>query len=557
MQWLTCWKYIRFVSGSNDGQHEENMLFMKKTDICLSDADIKLLKKGSGYFFEDGNEKASEEIFNELYRKYGCNVMLLDWYLPILSYINKDRAIQVMSECGVDSIGALVARTKIFLDNGKYAAAKKILDQLVKTKEAMPWACYFGFALHAMKFCSTGLQDDFDAAWDFIFTFNCDGEKLERSLRRRALSLIGRICVGIVRRPDGAELDLIAFNLSREFCLFEDLFFNLCGKQFREPKQIALLQKRKKHIVSFDRIKSKYERLFHDNDLAGLRWQGILHFINFNVSDEDYEKAYEFFSKAVSLGDVESEGYLGFIFNMLGKCHFNPEKATDLLYEGAGEGDMASIRFLAKFSLASAKRFLEYKDIEKSRKFLDRAVFSLKCGAASYDSACMSELGCLYASGSDIVGDNADFNSVVRSVVRKDKVKATKFLKEAMDLGDCNAVCFFGMMLLEEKKPRKSKNKTCKSKKDFFDISEMEGLGFSNLPASYLYVNPADDLQADDMIDEKEVEGLSYIKKSAESGSVLGMYKLGCCYSDGTGTKRNYKEALKWLEKSINFGGGA
>ena len=51
---------------------------------------------------------------------------------------------------------------------------------------------------------------------------------------------------------------------------------------------------------------------------------------------------------------------------------------------------------------------------------------------------------------------------------------------------------------------------------------------------------------------EKHLNGIQ--NKSANNGYDSGQYKLGLCYENGIGTKKDYNKAFEWYLKSANNG---
>jgi TPR repeat protein len=53
---------------------------------------------------------------------------------------------------------------------------------------------------------------------------------------------------------------------------------------------------------------------------------------------------------------------------------------------------------------------------------------------------------------------------------------------------------------------------------------------------------------------EKPAKAFTYFKADAEDGNIDSQHELGLCLIEGTGTSKNYKEAVLWLERAA-YGG--
>jgi len=53
---------------------------------------------------------------------------------------------------------------------------------------------------------------------------------------------------------------------------------------------------------------------------------------------------------------------------------------------------------------------------------------------------------------------------------------------------------------------------------------------------------------------EKPAKAFTYFKADAENGNIDSQHELGLCLIEGTGTSKNYKEAVLWLERAA-YGG--
>ncbi len=49
-------------------------------------------------------------------------------------------------------------------------------------------------------------------------------------------------------------------------------------------------------------------------------------------------------------------------------------------------------------------------------------------------------------------------------------------------------------------------------------------------------------------------EAVECWKKSAEEGSYLAMYNLGCAYYVGDGVEQSYEESIRWFEEAVEHG---
>ncbi|MDR1485938.1 MAG: hypothetical protein LBT09_14095 [Planctomycetaceae bacterium] len=52
----------------------------------------------------------------------------------------------------------------------------------------------------------------------------------------------------------------------------------------------------------------------------------------------------------------------------------------------------------------------------------------------------------------------------------------------------------------------------------------------------------------------KKPDSVESLKVEAEKGNAEAQFKLGVCYLDGEGVKKDYAEAVKWLRKVAEQG---
>ncbi|MBQ3366425.1 MAG: SEL1-like repeat protein [Acidaminococcaceae bacterium] len=243
----------------------------------------------------------------------------------------------------------------------------------------------------------------------------------------------------------------------------------------------------------------------------------------------DYEKAFQWYSKAAALGDAEGQ------YN-LGKCYYdgtgveeNKRKAVYWFKKSANQNYVKACEFLGDcYKYAYGVN----KDIWEAAKWYEIAVKKDSVHA-------IMELGLLYYDGDDFIKDYEKAYNLLSKLEGKNTnrfvFKRNKRLTGSAfaALGDCY---YFG----------RGTQVNYKQAIKLFEIAADAGSDYAlySLGICYEYGRGV----------EKNKDSLKkafgYYKKAADNGDIVSQNKVGKMHLNGEGIEKDLKEALSWYMKA-------
>lgn len=265
----------------------------------------------------------------------------------------------------------------------------------------------------------------------------------------------------------------------------------------------------------------------------------------------DFEAAYNHFEKALELGKVEANFYLGVLYDWEGYPEQDYEKARTY-YEAAGENPYAYI------SLG----FLYYNgqgvdaDKAKGKEYFDNAI-ALECMDGYYGlgdvatdeedyAAAMDNYNMAAENGTEILYIESAMIGIGNLYqngrgVAIDYAKAMEWFQKAADLGFADAMNNIGVLYAN-------------------------GLGVDQDSAKALeyYQKAAEQKPNNEVLicnigiiyfgGEDYTNAMEWFQKAADLGSADASFLIGYMYVEGLGIEQDYTKAMEWYLKAADLG---
>lgn len=267
--------------------------------------------------------------------------------------------------------------------------------------------------------------------------------------------------------------------------------------------------------------------------------------------DPSIQESMKWFDKAASKGDVESMGWMGWLY--LGNKGYQKEedKAFKWLKRACEAGDYTSMYFLA----------MCYRRGTGVKVNLNKSVQWLENGVNAQASNCMYELGLMYLDGIDGVEKNerkaayymemsakhnekrgmyylGNFYNQGRGV-EKDKLKALEWWKKSAEAGCTDAKYELGVAYLRWNFTPDPK---CYYKDGVFwlESADKEGNKKAAQELGVFYEKKINDIET----------AIKWYKKAADLESDMAKFSLGIIYTQ----QKQGAEAVKWFTKAADAG---
>lgn len=218
-----------------------------------------------------------------------------------------------------------------------------------------------------------------------------------------------------------------------------------------------------------------FQKAANNGDAYSYAWIAKIYYYG-NGCAQNYEEAFKWFLKAANAGQTVVYGWLGLVYYEGKGCNKNYGEAIKWLKKAAENGDSSCYGYLGS-------SYYELQDFQEAFKWTSKAV-------ENGDIASNTGLGIMYVNG---LG------------TERNEKKALDCFKKAASIGDRFACFWLGSM--------------------YFD-----GKGTS--------IN--------------EAEGFKWTQKAAEKGYVGSYIALGFCFEEGKGIGKNIDEAITWYKKAYD-----
>lgn len=218
-----------------------------------------------------------------------------------------------------------------------------------------------------------------------------------------------------------------------------------------------------------------FQKAANNGDAYSYAWIAKIYYYG-NGCAQNYEEAFKWFLKAANAGQTVVYGWLGLVYYEGKGCNKNYGEAIKWLKKAAENGDSSCYGYLGS-------SYYELQDFQEAFKWTSKAV-------ENGDIASNTGLGIMYVNG---------FGT------ERNEKKALDCFKKAASIGDAFACFWLGSM--------------------YFD-----GKGTS--------IN--------------EAEGFKWTQKAAEKGYVGSYIALGFCFEEGKGIGKNIDEAITWYKKAYD-----
>lgn len=218
-----------------------------------------------------------------------------------------------------------------------------------------------------------------------------------------------------------------------------------------------------------------FQKAANNGDAYSYAWIAKIYYYG-NGCAQNYEEAFKWFLKAANAGQTVVYGWLGLVYYEGKGCNKNYGEAIKWLKKAAENGDSSCYGYLGS-------SYYELQDFQEAFKWTSKAV-------ENGDIASNTGLGIMYVNG---LG------------TERNEKKALDCFKKAASIGDAFACFWLGSM--------------------YFD-----GKGTS--------IN--------------EAEGFKWTQKAAEKGYVGSYIALGFCFEEGKGIGKNIDEAITWYKKAYD-----
>lgn len=164
---------------------------------------------------------------------------------------------------------------------------------------------------------------------------------------------------------------------------------------------------------------SGYKDLVRDNDPKAMHELGIIYLKGDGIA-KNLNKAYELFSKASSLGNLESTYLLGKIYLSKNTKYHNLIKAYNTFVDGANKGHGKSQLMIARFLLMGE---IVDKDYEKALHY-----FRLASKQKEYEANCY--IAYMYASGTGVFPNFGRAHTFAKDEYKKGNKLCVKVWKD-------------------------------------------------------------------------------------------------------------------------------
>lgn len=220
-----------------------------------------------------------------------------------------------------------------------------------------------------------------------------------------------------------------------------------------------------------------FQKAANNGDAYSYAWIAKIYYYG-NGCAQNYEEAFKWFLKAANAGQTVVYGWLGLVYYEGKGCNKNYGEAIKWFKKAAENGDSSCYGYLGS-------SYYELQDFQEAFKWTSKAV-------ENGDIASNTGLGIMYVNG---LG------------TERNEKKALDCFKKAASIGDAFACFWLGSM--------------------YFD-----GKGTS--------IN--------------EAEGFKWTQKAAEKGYVGSYIALGFCFEKGKGTEKDFSEAIIWYKRAYDKG---
>lgn len=218
-----------------------------------------------------------------------------------------------------------------------------------------------------------------------------------------------------------------------------------------------------------------FQKAANNGDAYSYAWIAKIYYYG-NGCAQNYEEAFKWFLKAANAGQTVVYGWLGLVYYEGKGCNKNYGEAIKWLKKAAENGDSSCYGYLGS-------SYYELQDFQEAFKWTSKAV-------ENGDIASNTGLGIMYVNG---LG------------TERNEKKALDCFKKAASIGDAFACFWLGSM--------------------YFDGKDTS-------------IN--------------EAEGFKWTQKAAEKGYVGSYIALGFCFEEGKGIGKNIDEAITWYKKAYD-----
>ena len=269
---------------------------------------------------------------------------------------------------------------------------------------------------------------------------------------------------------------------------------------------------------------------------------------------KDLEAAYNYFEKALELGKIDANFYLGVLYDWEGYPENDPEKARSY-YEAAGENPYAYI------SLGQIYYFGQEKeaDQEKGKEYYDKAI-NLGCTDAYFGLGQMAQAEEDYATAMDNymkeIEEGTEQLYIANSMlcvgslyysgagVEQNYDTAIEWYEKAAKLNNTKAMYNIGWTYTQEGVANGQKA---------IEWYEMAAeLNYSDAMASL-----GDLYRLGNLVEQDFSKAIEWYEKAAALNNSYAINELGYVYQFGEGVEVDYEKAFEYYEKAAELGNRA
>jgi hypothetical protein len=351
----------------------------------------------------------------------------------------------------------------------------------------------------------------------------------------------------------------------------------------------------KKHLEEkqYDKALSQF-KIAAKEEIPEANFQIALLYLENKVRINDkFEKAFEYFEKAVNAGHSKAYNYCGLYWaNGWGKCKVDLPKAVEFYQKGVAQGDDSAQNNLGYLYMYGGK------GLKKDPK---KAIQLMTAAAKNGNDSAQNNLGMWYLNGEGVKQDflqackwfetsaksgneNGQFNLGYCYLnglgYKQDKEKAVSYFRKAAEQKNISAFYYLGVCYRDGSGVKVNYNQAFKwfnQAADYENADALNALGYMYMEGMGLdapnYAEALDHFEA--AVAEGNADGannlgwlylqglgvtvnhssaLKNFKFAAENGSAAGMINYGHMHEAGLGAAQNFTIAKAWYEKATHAG---
>ena len=306
-----------------------------------------------------------------------------------------------------------------------------------------------------------------------------------------------------------------------------------------------------KDVVDFQELGIEFENVVFDSAYAEVEKSKIDFYEEGEklYNEGKYEKAIEFYKKAIDAGNGAAANNLGNIYYNGNGVEQNYDEALKYFRKGAELGNRvatSNVGHCYRWGDGVAQDYVE-------------AMKWLKKSSDMGSSWAMNVLGDMYLRGEGVDENNeeamkwyrkgaeaGDYEAMANvgymynwgKGVEQNYEEAMKWYKKAADGGNTWAMDNLGSMYSNGQGVEQSYEEAVK----WYRKGAEAGYAWSMNHIGDLYFS----------VDANYTEAVKWYRKGAEAGNTMAMRNLGYMYENGQGVEQSHAEAVKWYEKARN-----